>query len=75
MANCKYCGKWAGICIHEHLDCERAAKEGGDAVPWPPPSAPPKPLTASGIFWAVFGALWCFSLSAGLVVLFVNLLR
>jgi hypothetical protein len=37
-------------------------------------TAPPKPLAASGIFWAVFGALWAFSLSAGLILLIYRLL-
>jgi len=37
------------------------------------PSAPS--LTAKAIFWAVFGALWAFSLSAGLVYLILRFLN
>ncbi len=33
----------------------------------PVEAAPPAQLTAVKIFWAVFWALWAFSLSAGLV--------
>lgn len=30
-------------------------------------SATPLPLTAKGVFWAVFGALWAFSFTAGII--------
>ena len=37
------------------------------------PSEPP--LTAKAIFWAVFGALWAFSISAGLLYLILRSLN
>ena len=73
MANCKYCGKWAGVAGDEHMDCARLAAEGKtndeikalDARTYARTSA--APLTAGSIFWAVFGALWAFAITAGIV--------
>jgi hypothetical protein len=69
MAQCKFCGKQAGIFQDEHRWCyqahiagisleEQYAKDAARAA---------TPLQAVGVFWAVFGALWAFSLTAGLV--------
>jgi len=74
MANCKYCGKPAGFMCDTHEACIKA-KTGGlslddiRAQASDPNSAEQKSgqLTAKSIFWAVFGALWAFSLTAGLV--------
>jgi len=33
-----------------------------------PPVGQRKTLSASSIFWAVFGALWAFGITAGIVV-------
>lgn len=66
MANCKHCGKWAGIFGDEHMDCAALAEKGMSAeqiklAQQPLPPAPPAPLTANSIFWAVFGALCAFA--------------
>ncbi len=34
-----------------------------------------QPLTARSVFWAVFGALWAFSLTAGFVFFIIKLLN
>jgi hypothetical protein len=31
-----------------------------------------KPLTRSDIFWSVFGALWCFSVTAGILLIILR---
>jgi hypothetical protein len=73
MANCKYCGQWAGVASDEHQDCAQAIADGksldeiramrcASAAP-----AQTKPLTAWSLFWVIFLALWLFSLTAGLL--------
>ena len=66
MANCKYCGKWSGIFDIEHFDCAQAAAQGKTLETFVP-LMPSRPLTASGVFWAVFGALWAFGVTAGII--------
>jgi len=71
MATCKHCGKWCGFFDDEHLDCADDVVQGrtpGLLIN----TAVPIPLSGVTIFWSVFGALWAFSLSAGLVVSLVR---
>lgn len=66
MPTCKYCGKWSGLFTNEHLDCAQAAAQGKVLESFT--VAPPQELlTATGVFWAVFYALWVFGISAGIV--------
>jgi hypothetical protein len=73
MANCKYCGRWAGVAGDEHMDCARLAADGKtneEIKAFDARSSsrlPAMPLTAGSIFWAVFGALWAFAITAGIV--------
>lgn len=69
MPNCKYCGKWACFFDKEHLDCAFQAEQGD-----PPVIEPPERLTAGRIFWAIFGALWAYSLSAAVVYFLFRLI-
>lgn len=69
MPDCKYCGKSAGILADEHEWC-REAKEAGRLDEYLATLNAPKavgPLTAVRMFWVIFGALWAFSLTAGLL--------
>jgi hypothetical protein len=67
MATCKYCGKWSGLFDNEHFDCAQAAAQGKTLENFT--TAPRQgSLTAEGVFWGVFFALWAFSISAGIVV-------
>jgi hypothetical protein len=66
MATCKFCGKWSGLFDDQHLDCALAAAQGKTLESFTE-IAPPRPLTAVTIFWTVFGALWAFGLTAGIV--------
>jgi hypothetical protein len=74
MATCKYCGKWAGVASDEHDDCSRMASEGKTAEEirylqgGTELEAAPPPVSFKTIFWAIFAALWAFSVSAGLIV-------
>ena len=70
---CKHCGKWSGWFVDEHFDCAQAAAQ-GKALDCFTEVAPPRPLTSGGVFWAVFGALWAFGISAGILVFIVRLL-
>jgi hypothetical protein len=86
MAACKYCGEWAGLTGDEHLDCARLAAEGKSqeeirilvgAVPPATLVAPQtalSSLTPQKVFWTIFGALWAFSLSAGILLLIIRAL-
>jgi hypothetical protein len=38
------------------------------------PRPPAQPLTGNTVFWAVFGALWAFSLTAGILYALIRLL-
>jgi len=73
MANCVFCGKWAGIFADKHDDCAKLAAAGRTpqqiraAFAAAKQADPLKPLTAWSVFWAIFGALWLFSLTAGVV--------
>lgn len=51
---------------------QRAHDEVERRYPWPPP--PPSPLTAVGVFWAVFFAQLCFALLGGIILLIVKFL-
>ena len=72
MATCKFCGRWSGLFEDEHTLCALMAANGKtleeirESVGAPPVSEP-KPLGVSSIFWAVFGALWAFGITAGIV--------
>jgi hypothetical protein len=66
MATCKHCGKWSGLFDNEHLECAQAAAQ-GKVVERLSAVASPSPITAVGIFWAVFFALWAFCITAGIV--------
>jgi hypothetical protein len=70
MANCKFCGQWAGWMSDAHSSCMREAEGRGmrrEASP-----EPRGPMTPRDVFWAVFGALCLFSLVAGFVAAFIN---
>ena len=78
MANCKLCGQWAGVASDEHPLC-REAIDAGQPLPADrrgiePGIALPRPLTAAGVFWAVFLAQWLFALTAGIVYAIVRAL-
>ena len=62
--NCKYCGKWSGLFDDQHIDCAEAEAKGIKLTTSP---IAVRPLTAGSIFWAVFGALWAFGITAGIV--------
>jgi hypothetical protein len=66
MATCKYCGKWSGLFDNEHFDCAQAAAQGKMLESFATVPSPTS-LTAIGVFWAVFFALWAFGTSAGIV--------
>jgi hypothetical protein len=66
MAKCKYCGKWSGLFDDEHFDCAQASAQ-GKAIDSFIEILPSKPLSGSTIFWSVFGALWAFGITAGIV--------
>jgi hypothetical protein len=71
MAKCNLCGEWAGLGSSEHPLC-REAVDAGKPLPdgrglASTARAVPLPLTPRSIFWAIFGALWAFSVSAGIV--------
>jgi hypothetical protein len=69
MADCKYCGKPAGFRVGEHEAC-RKAKEAGisaEEIAEQARTFPPRPLTAGGVFWAVFGALCLYGLLSGII--------
>jgi hypothetical protein len=71
MAKCNLCGEWAGLIATEHPLC-REAFDAGKPLPdgrglAPMARAVPMPLTSRSIFWAIFAALWAFSLSAGII--------
>jgi len=73
MATCKYCGTWSGLFDKEHMDCAMAAAQGKtvDEIRehmGQPAAEAAAPLTSKSIFWAVFCALWAFSVTAGIVV-------
>jgi hypothetical protein len=78
MANCKYCGKPAGLCVEEHESCRISAKgeltldqiRAGITDPNIPaaPAKAPRPLTAAGVFWAVFFALCLYGVLSGIIV-------
>jgi predicted secreted Zn-dependent protease len=72
MARCKYCGTWSGLFDDEHVNCAVAAAQGKtvDEIRYSldrPPAEAATPITNRSIFWAVFGALWAFGISAGIV--------
>jgi hypothetical protein len=72
MATCKHCGTWSGLFDNEHVNCAIAAAQGKtveeirDSVGGPDAVAA-TPITNRSIFWAVFGALWAFSITAGIL--------
>jgi hypothetical protein len=70
MATCRYCGKWSGLFSSEHFDCAMANAKGEKIVD---PIEPSRPLTAVGVYWAVFFALLTFSLLSGVVLFFIRL--
>lgn len=78
MADCIHCGTWAGLSGSEHEECKRLADEGKTSaeikaiVNRGADAIVPRPLTARGVFWAVFGALWAFSITAGIIVAIVR---
>ncbi len=79
MPNCKYCGKWSGMFDDEHMDCASAASQGKTAAQiredlGRPQMVIAQPVTNASIFWAVFGGLWAFSISAGFFVAILRLL-
>ena len=51
---------------------EQLAHEEWERTHAPKPAAPP-PLTAVGVYWAVFFALLTFSLLSGVVLFFIRL--
>ena len=81
MAACKYCGKWAGVAGDEHVDCAKLADEGKTDeeiralmnAPGPAPVAVAQ-MNASTLFWIIFGALWAFSASAGILYAIIHAL-
>ena len=73
MPACKFCGTWSGFSTSEHANCATASAEGktNDEIRADlnlPPLIAPGPLTSGSIFWSVFGALWAFGITAGIVV-------
>ncbi|MGP8174944.1 MAG: hypothetical protein ACLP7O_10400 [Terracidiphilus sp.] len=70
--NCKYCGKWSGLFSDTHVDCSAAIEAGKtpeqirQSVKTLTPDSL-RPLTAVGVFWAVFLALCAFGLLSALV--------
>jgi hypothetical protein len=82
MANCKYCGQPAGWLVYEHGACEKAHKAAGlkeyEMLPERAPAGSPaemlqgpvgpaRPVTAGGVFWAVFFALCLYGLLSGVI--------
>jgi hypothetical protein len=72
MAKCIYCDKWCGLFDSYHQDCLNGIKGGKTkAEIWNAVNAPRlgqlKPVTASGVFWAIFGALWLFAATAAIL--------
>jgi hypothetical protein len=81
MPNCKHCGTWAGIVGDSHVGCANLAEKGwtneqiiASMQAAGASRAPVKPLTGSGVFWAVFGALWLFSVTAGILYSIIRLI-
>jgi hypothetical protein len=72
---CTICGEWAGVASAGHDECVEASKAGKSiaeirAMRGAAPQEThihPHSLTAFSIFWVVFGALWAFALTAGVV--------
>jgi hypothetical protein len=84
MGNCKICNKPVGIGLNEHVFCRQAAelRRAPALVLRPPKSSPaaaPPPLTARGIFWAVFAgvsaALAVFHFAGALVAYLCKIIR
>lgn len=78
MAKCRLCGEWAGIGRDHHDNCKERSAAGvtleqirSTAVLR---GAAGAPMTSVRLFWVIFGALWAFSLSAGLVLGFLRVL-
>ena len=82
MGLCKYCNEDAGWMQDSHTACYNAAHAAGlkpdeklraRAVEVPSTAASTRgPLTADGVFWAVFAALCLWSLLSALVVAIVK---
>lgn len=72
---CTHCGKWSGFFQDYHEDCAKAAA----AVNFRSANAPQFHSSVPRfpfwpLFWAIFVALWAFSLTAGLVFALVRAL-
>jgi hypothetical protein len=80
MADCRFCGGYAGPFRKEHPGCEQAhaaALLAEHELPHPStaPTAPQqasRPLNAINIFWAVFFALCAFGLLQAFVEGFIR---
>jgi hypothetical protein len=75
MANCRYCGKPAGFCCPEHEICRKANEAGvslEELAAKPPVRVPGPPVTAQGVFFAVFFALCAWSLVMSVVLAFIR---
>lgn len=82
MAECKYCGRWAGVASDEHFDCATLAAQGKStdeirALMNAPDAAPlaVAQMKPSTLFWIIFGALWAFSASAGILYAIIHALE
>jgi hypothetical protein len=78
MADCRFCGKPAGWRVDYHKACYEAqaagrsvedvrARQAQDVQ-----TATSFPLTAKGVFWAVFGALCLYGLLSGIVAAIIK---
>jgi len=75
MPNCRICGRHAGLFWDVHDECQKAVDLGKTAEEVQRTGALPavsRPLTAFGVFWAVFLALCLYGIVAGIVGEFLH---
>ena len=79
MANCKYCGRWAGIASDKHDSCDVAAKANAGVeekmtairIPLPPPFD--ARALAAELRPILYGAGWRAGISAAITLVAVGI--